>query len=116
MGLVLKISKSSSMLVSAFSDAVWAGCPDDHRSTGGFAVFPGANLISWCARKQANVSRSSTEEEYKAMANATSEIMWVRKLLEKLKVPHPSVACLCVTILGSSTCQPILCFMPELSI
>jgi hypothetical protein len=27
------------MLVSAFSDADWAGCPDDRKSTGGFAVF-----------------------------------------------------------------------------
>jgi hypothetical protein len=39
----LKISKSPSMLVSAFSDADWAGCVDDRRSIGGFAVFLGAN-------------------------------------------------------------------------
>jgi hypothetical protein len=35
----LKIEKSKSSLVSAFSDADWAGCPDDRRSTGGFAVY-----------------------------------------------------------------------------
>jgi hypothetical protein len=35
----------------------------------------GANLISWNARKQATVSRSSTEAEYKALANATAEII-----------------------------------------
>ena len=71
----LKIRKSKSMLVSAFSDADWAGCVDDRRSTGGFAVFLGGNLVSWCARKQATVSRSSTEAEYKALANATAEMM-----------------------------------------
>ena len=38
-GLGLQITKSSSMLVTAYSDADWAGCPDDRRSTGGFAVF-----------------------------------------------------------------------------
>ena len=76
----LKISKNSSMLVSAFSDADWAGCPDDRRSTGGFAVFLGKNLISWSARKQATVSRSSTEE-YKSLANATAKVMWVKKCL-----------------------------------
>lgn len=32
----LKIGRSPSMLVSAFSDADWAGCPDDRCSTGGF--------------------------------------------------------------------------------
>jgi hypothetical protein len=58
--LGLKIHRSMSMLVSAFSDADWAGCIDDRRSTGGFAVFLGSNLISWSARKQATVSRSST--------------------------------------------------------
>jgi hypothetical protein len=42
----LKIRKSDSMMVSAFSDAYWAGCLDDRRSTGGFAVFLGGNLIS----------------------------------------------------------------------
>jgi hypothetical protein len=42
----LQVRKSPSMLVSAFSDVDWAGCVDDRRSTGGFAVFLGANLIS----------------------------------------------------------------------
>jgi histone deacetylase 1/2 len=56
-GLGIKIRISNSTLVSAFSDVDWAGCPDDRRSTGGFAVFIGCNLISWCARKQATVSR-----------------------------------------------------------
>jgi histone deacetylase 1/2 len=44
--LGLRLSKSSSTTVSAFSDADWAGCPDDRWSTGGFAVFLGSNLIS----------------------------------------------------------------------
>jgi hypothetical protein len=42
----LKIVKNSSLLVSAFSDADCAGCLDDRRSTGGYAVFLGANLVS----------------------------------------------------------------------
>jgi hypothetical protein len=71
--LGLKIQKSHTMLLSGFSDADWAGCPNDCRSTSGFAVFLGVNLFSWRSRKQATVSRSITEEaEYKAIANVTA--------------------------------------------
>jgi hypothetical protein len=90
--LGVKISKSPSILVSAFTDVDWAGCTDDHRSTGGFVVFLGSNLISWSARKQTTVSRSSTEEEYKTLANATAEIMWVQSLLQELKIRAPRTA------------------------
>jgi hypothetical protein len=54
------IQRSPSTMVSAFSDAGWTGCTDDRKSRGGFAVFLGPNLISWCAKKQKTVSRSST--------------------------------------------------------
>jgi hypothetical protein len=41
LGHGLKIARSSSLLVSAFADANWAGDPDDKRSSGGFAVYLG---------------------------------------------------------------------------
>jgi histone deacetylase 1/2 len=47
--LGLRLSKSSSTVVSAFSNADWAGCPDDRRDRGGFAVYVGPNLVFWNA-------------------------------------------------------------------
>jgi histone deacetylase 1/2 len=73
----LRIRKSPSTLLSVFTDADWAGSADDRRSTGGYAVFFGPTLISWSARKQPTVSRSSTEAEYKALANGAAEAVWM---------------------------------------
>jgi hypothetical protein len=53
-------------------------------------------LISWSSRKQATVSRSSTEVEYKALANGTTELMWLQVVLRELKIPHPPAARLIV--------------------
>jgi hypothetical protein len=98
----LQISRSPSMLVSGFVDADWARCVDDRRPTGGFAVFLGTNLISWSARKQQTVSHSSTETEYKAIANATTEIMWIQTLLTELGIPHLAAASLWCDNLGAT--------------
>jgi hypothetical protein len=48
-GLLIRIVRSPSLLVSGFSDADWADSLDDRRSKGGFVMFLGANLVSWSA-------------------------------------------------------------------
>jgi hypothetical protein len=82
----LKIQKAGSVMLSAFSDADWAGCPDDRKSTSGFVVFLGDNLVSWSSRKQATVSRSSTKAEYKTIANVTAKSIWIQALLKELGI------------------------------
>uniref|UniRef100_A0A2N9H7L1 Integrase catalytic domain-containing protein n=1 Tax=Fagus sylvatica TaxID=28930 RepID=A0A2N9H7L1_FAGSY len=72
--------------LSAYTDADWAGDPDDRRSTSGFLVYLGSNPITWSAKKQPTVSRSSTESEYRALAIASAELCWIRTLLKDLGV------------------------------
>ena len=62
----------------AYSDADWAGCPDSRRSTSGFCVFVGDNLVSWSSKRQTTVSRSSAEAEYRAVAHVVAECCWLR--------------------------------------
>jgi histone deacetylase 1/2 len=98
----LTIHRTSATLLSAFSDADWAGNIDDRRSTGGYAIFYGGNLIAWNARKQATVSRSSTESEYKSVANATAEIIWVQSLLKELGVSQSRIPILWCDNIGAT--------------
>ncbi|XP_057993063.1 uncharacterized mitochondrial protein AtMg00810-like, partial [Hevea brasiliensis] len=69
--------------VECFSDADWAGSKVDRRSTTGYCVFMGGNLVSWRSKKQSVVSRSSAESEYRAMAQSVCEVMWILQLLDE---------------------------------
>ena len=80
----LQLLRSSSHDLVAYSDADWAGCPDTRRSTSGYTVFLGDNLVSWSLKRQHTVSRSSAEAEYRVVANVVAEISWLRQLLQEL--------------------------------
>ena len=84
-GLQLYKSPISSLL--SYTDADWGGCPDTRRSTSGYCVFLNDNMISWSAKRQPTVSKSSAEAVYRGVANVVSETCWVRNLLLELHCP-----------------------------
>ncbi|KAL4029945.1 hypothetical protein IC575_008173 [Cucumis melo] len=88
LGHGLQFSSQSSLVLSGYSDADWAGDPTDRRSTTGYCFYLGDSLISWRSKKQSVVSRSSTESEYRALADATAELLWLRWLLADMGVPQ----------------------------
>src|SRR5438132_876238 len=87
--LGLHISPSSVTSLTAYSDTDWAGCPDSRRSTSGYCVYLGDNLISWSSKRQTTVSRSSAEAEYRVVAHAVAECCWLCQLLQEI---HISIA------------------------
>eukprot|EP00257_Ricinus_communis_P023387 XP_015583359.1 uncharacterized protein LOC107262389 [Ricinus communis] len=79
-------SNNSPTLI-AYADADYAGCVDTRRFTTGWCVFLGAFPIFWKCKKQARVSKSSTEAEYRLMSSVSLEIVWLQRLLAELGVP-----------------------------
>ena len=78
--------------LECFTDTDWAGSKEDRRSTSGYCMFVGGNLVSWKSKKQSVVSvvsRSSVESEYRAMTQSVCEIMWLHQLLMEVGIETP---------------------------
>ena len=80
----IQIHKAGLPILRTYSDADWAGNVDDHTSTSTYISFLGSNPISWSSKKQRAVARSTIKVEYRALANAASETMWLSTLLKEL--------------------------------
>ncbi|XP_028106670.1 uncharacterized protein LOC114305732 [Camellia sinensis] len=78
--------RPSSFVLQAFFDSNWAGDFIDRKSTSGYCVYLGSNIISWFAKKQATVSRSSTETEYRSLAYVIIELSWLQMFLHDLSI------------------------------
>jgi transposase InsO family protein len=76
---------------SGFSDSDWAEDRDDRKSTSAYTYRIGDGAISWKSRKQATVSLSSTEAEYKALSDSCKEGLWLRHVLTELSL-RPNTA------------------------
>ena len=85
-GKGLLFEKSSNLQVDIYTDADWAGCINDRRSTLGICTFLDENLVTWRSKKQSVVARSSAEAEFRALANGVCEGLWLKRLLKDLKI------------------------------
>ncbi|GKC40929.1 ribonuclease H-like domain-containing protein [Tanacetum coccineum] len=85
--LDIKNSFLNSDLLDCYNDVDLAGCPSTSRSTSGYCVFLGYNLLSWSSKRQHTLSHSNVEVEYWGVANVVSEIAWLHNPLCELYSP-----------------------------
>ena len=82
----LLLHQPSSLDLIGYSDVDWGTDSDDRRSTLGYCIFLGRNLISWSSKKQQIVSQFFSKVEYRSLANVTAKILWLQSLLSKLQI------------------------------
>ena len=120
------------LTLMAFSNANWVGDPIDHRSTTSLHVFLGPCPVSYLAKKQAMVARSSTEAKCRALATITTELSWLHMTLSlsfgvTMSQPLNSLLVLCFILTQSISrliiimfvrrcCVMILCVLTDLFI
>ncbi|XP_072090654.1 uncharacterized mitochondrial protein AtMg00810-like [Arachis hypogaea] len=97
-GQGLLFSFKSEFNLSMYTDADWGGCLDTRRSTTGYCTFFGDSLISWKSKKQDVVFKSSTEAEYRALANAACEVLSLVALLKFMHIEVHSAMVFCDNI------------------
>jgi hypothetical protein len=74
----LYFSFQSHLQLHAYTDVDWGGDPIDRCFTIGYCFLLGTSLKSWRNKKQIVVARSSTEAEYRALADTISKLLWLR--------------------------------------
>ncbi|KAL5577658.1 hypothetical protein UlMin_019357 [Ulmus minor] len=75
-----------SLVLEAYTDADYAESVVNRRSTSGYCTFIGGNLVTWRSKKQSVVARSSAEAEFRAMALGICELLWLKIILDDLKI------------------------------
>jgi hypothetical protein len=93
--LGLWYSASSSLSLLGFSDANFAGCRVNRKSTSDTCQFLGSSLVSWSSRKQSSVAQSTIEVEYVAAASCCSQLLWITYTLSDFVEEFSHVPLMC---------------------
>ena len=72
--------------IQGYSDSDYAGNKDDRKSITGIIVYCAGVPIAWKSKGQKAVSLSSAEGEYYAISELCTEIIYVKQVLEFLKI------------------------------
>jgi len=74
--------------MKVYTDVDYAGSIVDRRSTTGYCMFLGGNLVTWRSKKQNVAARSSAEENFRSMVQGVCELLWMKIIIDDLKVKY----------------------------
>ena len=78
-----------------YSDADYAGCKVDRKSTSGTYQFLGRSLVSWSSKKQNSVALSTAEAEYVSAGSCCAQLLWIKQSLQDYGLNVSKVPLLC---------------------
>ncbi|WMV35038.1 hypothetical protein MTR67_028423 [Solanum verrucosum] len=85
LGQGILLSSKCGTGITTYCDADWAACPLTRKFVTGYVIKLGESVVSWKAKKQTIVSRSSAEAEYRSLASIVAELVWLVGMLKDLK-------------------------------
>ncbi|KAJ0948333.1 putative RNA-directed DNA polymerase [Helianthus annuus] len=77
-------AKGKKIVLTGYSDSDWASNVDDQKILSAYVFSLCSGAVSWSSKKQPTVALSSTEVEYIIATGATSQAIWLRRILEDL--------------------------------
>lgn len=83
---MFKRNEGGGLVIETYIDADYARSIIDRRLTSGYCTLLGGNFVTWISKKQNVVARSSVEVEFLAMAQGVCELLWLKIILEDLKI------------------------------
>ncbi|KAI4316020.1 hypothetical protein L6164_024040 [Bauhinia variegata] len=83
-GLFLK--QEAPLFLTTISNSSCRSNATDSPVTTSYLLYLGVSLVFWKSTRQRPVSRSSTEAEYRVLANATTKVLRVQNLPQELGV------------------------------
>jgi hypothetical protein len=87
--------KGSTFDLIGYSNADYARCKIDRKSTSGTCQFLGRSLVSWASKKQNSVALSTTEAEYIVARHCCAQLLWMRQTLRDDEYKLSKVPLLC---------------------
>ena len=87
--------RESDFKLIGYSDADFAGCKIDRKSTTGTCQFLGGRLVSWFSKKQKSISTSTTEVEYIAVGSCCAQILWMKHQLQDYGLQYSKIPIYC---------------------